>query len=234
MYIMTSYLPKNRFPHVGCKLWHCVFCISSFILLMNEGRTWPQCKVGGLGVRLSTNCLKNNVHVVLFRYSKTVMKKKLAWKGNHIKCSTKCHPGSNWQYECSEWYWEDSKQDSIQLWWIYSWAAEKLGCSILHVRFKRNHFTRRVPLLAVICIGMLFIMQTHCITGYYKSRFAPLKVLSASWKIIIYNYGKSIITPNMYLHCHMAECVKDYGSVYGFWCFSYEWYNGILGSFPTN
>ena len=47
-------------------------------------------------------------------------------------------------------------------------------------------------------------------------------------------YGKSIITPNMHLHCHMAECVKDYGSVYGFWCFSYERYNGILGSFPTN
>ena len=23
-------------------------------------------------------------------------------------------------------------------------------------------------------------------------------------------------------------------SVYGFWCFSYERYNGILGSFPTN
>ena len=47
-------------------------------------------------------------------------------------------------------------------------------------------------------------------------------------------YGKNVITPNMHLHCHMIECLKDYGSVYGFWCFSYERYNGILGSFPTN
>ena len=47
-------------------------------------------------------------------------------------------------------------------------------------------------------------------------------------------YGKDSVTPNMHLHCHMAACIKDYGSVYGFWCFSYERYNGILGSFPTN
>lgn len=47
-------------------------------------------------------------------------------------------------------------------------------------------------------------------------------------------YGKDSVIPNMHLHCHMAACIKDYGSVYGFWCFSYERYNGILGSFPTN
>ena len=47
-------------------------------------------------------------------------------------------------------------------------------------------------------------------------------------------YGKEVVTPNMHLHCHICECVKDYGSVYGFWCFSYERYNGILGGFPTN
>lgn len=47
-------------------------------------------------------------------------------------------------------------------------------------------------------------------------------------------YGESAITPNMHLHCHMIECLNDYGSMYGFWCFSYERYNGVLGSFPTN
>ena len=47
-------------------------------------------------------------------------------------------------------------------------------------------------------------------------------------------YGKEAITPNMHLHCHLKECMEDYGPVYGFWCFSYERYNGILGSFPTN
>jgi hypothetical protein len=48
-------------------------------------------------------------------------------------------------------------------------------------------------------------------------------------------YGKAAVTPNMHLHCHLAECVvRDYGSIYGFWLFSYERYNGILGNFPTN
>lgn len=47
-------------------------------------------------------------------------------------------------------------------------------------------------------------------------------------------YGPSVITPNMHLHCHIADCIKDYGSIYNFWLFSYERYNGILGSYPTN
>ena len=47
-------------------------------------------------------------------------------------------------------------------------------------------------------------------------------------------YGPSVITPNMHLHCHLCECVLDYGPVYGFWCFSFERYNGILGSLHVN
>ena len=47
-------------------------------------------------------------------------------------------------------------------------------------------------------------------------------------------YGNLAITPNMHLHCHIAECVKDFGPIYGFWLFSFERYNGILGSYPTN
>ena len=47
-------------------------------------------------------------------------------------------------------------------------------------------------------------------------------------------YGKSVITPNMHLHLHIRECVENYGSVYGFWLFSFERYNGLLGSFHTN
>ena len=47
-------------------------------------------------------------------------------------------------------------------------------------------------------------------------------------------YGNSRVTPNMHLHCHLFECMQDYGSVYGFWLFLFERYNGILGSIPTN
>ena len=47
-------------------------------------------------------------------------------------------------------------------------------------------------------------------------------------------YGADFITPNMHLHCHLKQSVKDYGSVYAFWLFSFERFNGILADFPTN
>ena len=47
-------------------------------------------------------------------------------------------------------------------------------------------------------------------------------------------YGKEVITPNMHLHCHLKEVILDHGPVTSFWCFSFERFNGILGSTPTN
>lgn len=47
-------------------------------------------------------------------------------------------------------------------------------------------------------------------------------------------YGKEAITSNMHLHLHLKDCIENYGSVYGFWLFSFERYNGLLGSFSTN
>jgi len=38
----------------------------------------------------------------------------------------------------------------------------------------------------------------------------------------------------MHLHEHIAQCVKDYGSIYGFWLFSFERYNGLLEMYSTN
>ena len=47
-------------------------------------------------------------------------------------------------------------------------------------------------------------------------------------------YGKNHCTPNMHLHCHIAECCKDYGPAHTTWCFSFERCNGILGAMPNN
>lgn len=47
-------------------------------------------------------------------------------------------------------------------------------------------------------------------------------------------FGKECITPNMHLHCHLSECMMDYGPLHSFWCFAFERYNGILGSMPNN
>lgn len=47
-------------------------------------------------------------------------------------------------------------------------------------------------------------------------------------------YGPNYCTPNMHLHCHIAECLYDYGPAHSTWCFSFERCNGILGSMPNN
>ena len=47
-------------------------------------------------------------------------------------------------------------------------------------------------------------------------------------------YGKDKVTPNMHMHMHILNCILDYGPVYAFWLFSFERYNGILGSYRTN
>ena len=47
-------------------------------------------------------------------------------------------------------------------------------------------------------------------------------------------YGKKAVTSNMHLHCHLKECVIDCGPVHAFWCFSFERFNGILGTMQVN
>jgi len=46
--------------------------------------------------------------------------------------------------------------------------------------------------------------------------------------------GADHCTPNMHMHLHLLSCNKDYGPIYGFWGYSFERYNGILGSYNTN
>ena len=47
-------------------------------------------------------------------------------------------------------------------------------------------------------------------------------------------FGKSFITPNMHVACHIQDCIKDYGPIHGFWLFSFERCNGILENQPSN
>lgn len=47
-------------------------------------------------------------------------------------------------------------------------------------------------------------------------------------------YGKENCTPNLHLHLHLKDCLLDYGPSHSFWCFSFERFNGLLGSFHTN
>ena len=47
-------------------------------------------------------------------------------------------------------------------------------------------------------------------------------------------YGKDKCTPNLHLHLHIKDCLLDYGPSHAFWCYSFERYNGMLGSYHTN
>jgi hypothetical protein len=48
------------------------------------------------------------------------------------------------------------------------------------------------------------------------------------------NYGPEIITPNIHLSLYLTECYRDYGTLYSFWCYSFERMNGILGKLYTD
>lgn len=47
-------------------------------------------------------------------------------------------------------------------------------------------------------------------------------------------YGKEKCTPNMHMHLHLYKSVLNFGPVHAFWCFPFERYNGVLGSFQKN
>ena len=47
-------------------------------------------------------------------------------------------------------------------------------------------------------------------------------------------FGTEHCTIHIHLHLHLKDVILDYGSVYTFWCFSFERYNGVLGSYYTN
>ena len=46
--------------------------------------------------------------------------------------------------------------------------------------------------------------------------------------------GPEYCTANMHLHLHLIDTMLDFGPLYSTWCFSFERYNGMLGSLPTN
>ena len=47
-------------------------------------------------------------------------------------------------------------------------------------------------------------------------------------------YGKEKCTPNMHMHMHLSKSIQNYGPVTAFWCFPFERFNGILGTFQKN
>ena len=100
---------------------------------------------------------------------------------------------------------------------------------LFYSMFKTNPSSRWLWVLATLARRILcqHALTTHDIV------LADALLLHFSKKVQRM-YGSNTITPNMHLHCHFKDVLLDYGTVYSFWCFSYERYNGILETQPTN
>ena len=53
-------------------------------------------------------------------------------------------------------------------------------------------------------------------------------------KIVESLCGWSYCTINMHLHLHIKDTIISYGPTHATWCFSFEHYNHLLESTPTN
>ena len=91
--------------------------------------------------------------------------------------------------------------------------TEHLGCWLLYVD--------TCHLICSTFIKVENVQSAHLFFVRFARRFEEL-------------YGKESFTPNIHLHMHLRECFLDYGPPHAFWCFSFERYNGILGSYHTN
>ena len=84
-----------------------------------------------------------------------------------------------------------------------------------------NNFVRACSLLVCRIIDDDVLNEAH------------FRLLSVAL-LIEENYGSAAITPNIHLSLHLAECCRDYGPLYSFWCYSFERMNGVLGSYPNS
>lgn len=84
-----------------------------------------------------------------------------------------------------------------------------------------QHFVLACRKLCKRCLTPLDIQVGDTLLMQFCSRYERI-------------YGKNLVPPNMHFHAHLRECLLDYGPFHGYWCFSYERFNGILGHFPNN
>ena len=103
-----------------------------------------------------------------------------------------------------------------------------MGYSLFHVHSPLNFTTRSWQTFVLSCFYLC--RREINLTDLKKADLLLINFCKRAQNL----YGKSSITPNMHLHGHLTECAQDYGSIYNFWLFSYERYNGILGDYPTN
>ena len=72
------------------------------------------------------------------------------------------------------------------------------------------------------------LVNFHFINGYHYCLL--LKFCKGSTGL----YGKSAITPNMHMHCHLSSCLQEFEPIHSFWLFPFKCYNGIMEEQRSN
>ena len=76
-----------------------------------------------------------------------------------------------------------------------------------------------------------YLLQPSISLHHLNEADKKLVEFNTSFELV---FGKEHTTPNMHLHLHIKDCVFNYGPVHSFWCFPFERFNGVLGSFQKN
>ena len=67
-------------------------------------------------------------------------------------------------------------------------------------------FVRSCHMLLKPTISIKEIDDAHNLLVLFVEKFAEL-------------FGKEHVTPNIHVHLHLKNCLKEFGPVYRFWCF---------------
>ena len=132
---------------------------------------------------------------------------------------------------CSDWCRTNSSQNFIKLYKINCSSVENwtllFSPIALHNYLPTDDFNcwqLYVSACSIYCSSILTIQDINRADELMKSFFVAAQTL----------YGPSFLSINIHLHLHLQEVFKDYGPCYGYWLFSFEWYNGMLGKYNTN
>ena len=82
-------------------------------------------------------------------------------------------------------------------------------------------FVRSCVLINSYCLRESDILSADLFLKQFCCEFARL-------------YGPENCTFNMHLHLHLKKTLLDFGPAHASWCYAFERYNGLLGSYSTN
>ena len=82
-------------------------------------------------------------------------------------------------------------------------------------------FVRCCMIINSYCLKESDVTTAHLLLQEFCSQFEAL-------------YGQENCSFNMHLHLHLNKTLLDYGPAHASWCYAFERFNGLLGSYSTN